>query len=86
MSQPRPVPLSVGDELHLRDEDYRYGAGPLRLRVTAVLDVQRLPDGPWLWVRGVVLTSDGQERHEREALVRLAVLTARVRRKPSTQP
>ena len=27
-------PVNVGDELHLRDQDYRYGSGPLVLRVT----------------------------------------------------
>ena len=86
MSQQRRVPVSVGDELRLRDEDYRYGVGPLRLRVSAVHEVQQLQDGPWLRVRGTVLSSDGRELNERETVVRLATMTVWLRRKPSADP
>jgi hypothetical protein len=34
-------PVGVGDVLHLREPDYRYGAGDLRLRVTAAPSSQR---------------------------------------------
>ena len=60
-----------GDVLHLGDEDYRFGVGPLILRVTEVLQMQRLSDGPWLAVRGVTITWDGRDGDERQVLVRL---------------
>jgi len=72
VSQPKRGPVSVGDELHLRDEDYRYGVGPLRLRVSKMHEIQTLQDGAWLRVAGTVLSKDSQPLGEREALVRLA--------------
>ena len=84
MIQPQRVPVQVGDELHLRDQDYRYGFGPMRLRVTAVGERLQLPDGPWARVRGVTLTSTGEEIAEREALVRLDTVGIWLRRKPAS--
>ena len=67
-------PVHPGDVLHLHDEDYRYGRGALTLRVTAVHHVQRLPDGPWVFLRGTELAADGRELDERDVLVRAAAL------------
>ena len=39
------LPVAVGDVLVLAEEDYRFGIGPLTLRVTALLHVQQLTDG-----------------------------------------
>jgi hypothetical protein len=83
VSQPKRVPVSVGDELHLRDEDYRYGVGPLRLRVAAVHEVQTLSDGAWLRVAGTVLSKEDRELREREALVRLASVGLWLKKRPT---
>jgi hypothetical protein len=83
MTQPKRVPVNVGDELHLRDEDYRYGVGPLRLRVLAVGKAQQLQDRPWIIVRGTVLGRGNRELGEREALVRLATDGLWLRKQPN---
>jgi hypothetical protein len=70
---PEP-PVAAGDVLQLRDEDYRYGRGPLTLRVSAVHTVQRLADGPWVFLRGTELAPDGRELAQRDVLVRVAAL------------
>jgi hypothetical protein len=68
--------VAVGDVVRVEEPDYRYGAGPLLLRVTAVGGVQREPDGAWLNLRGYQLRSDGRETGlpERYALVRVAAI------------
>ena len=68
------IPVRPGEVLRLREEDYMYGLGPLTLRVTAVHHVQRLPDGPWVFLRGVELAWCGRELDERDVLVRAAAL------------
>ena len=70
-------PVKVGDVLKLAEEDYRFGVGSLTLRVTALLHVQELPDGPWLYLRGVTIRWDGSEGAVRQVLVRLAALRRR---------
>ena len=72
-------PVRVGQVLRLAEEDYRFGIGPLTLRVTGLLHVQELSDGPWLYLRGVTIRWDGSEGEPRQVLVRLAAL----RRDPS---
>jgi hypothetical protein len=67
-------PVRVGDVLELAEEDYRFGVGPLKIRVTALLHVQDLGDGPWLYLRGVPIGGDGREGEPRQVLVRLAAL------------
>jgi hypothetical protein len=67
-------PIKVGDVLRLAEEDYRFGVGPLTLRVTALLHVQELQDGPWLYVRGVVVRWDGSDGGVRQVVVRLSAL------------
>ncbi|MEV4515986.1 hypothetical protein AB0K00_44390 [Dactylosporangium sp. NPDC049525] len=60
----------------LDERDYRYGAGPLRLRVEAVDRSGAIAfDGePWLPVRGVRLRRDGTEVGPVQVLVRAAQL------------
>jgi hypothetical protein len=60
----------------LDERDYRYGTGPLRLRVVAVDHAGAVPfDGePWLPVRGVRLRSDGTEIGPVQVLVRATQL------------
>ncbi len=70
--------IQVGQVLRIPESHYLYGLGELRLRVTKVGSVQRLPDGDWLRVVGVQLGRDGSELREREVLVRVSG----VRREP----
>ena len=66
--------VTVGDVLHLRDQDYRYGTGHLILRVTALHHVRRCADGPWVFLRGTALAADGTELDQRDVLVSVAAL------------
>ena len=81
MAGARP-PVEVGDVLHLRDEDYRYGRGRLVLRVLAVHDVRRFPDGLWVFVSGTEIGRGGRETEQRDVLVRVAALGA-ARQRPT---
>jgi hypothetical protein len=67
-------PVRIGQVLELTEDDYRFGVGPLTLRVTALLHVQRLADGPWLYLRGVTIRWDGSDGEVRQVLVRLTAL------------
>jgi hypothetical protein len=70
---PAPTPrLKVGDIVRADEPDYRYGTGPLLLRVTAVGVLQRESDGVWQEVRGQQIHQNGYvEVNERYAWVRL---------------
>lgn len=60
------------------ESDYRFGAGPLRMRVERV-DWNRpvhYDNDSWYEVDGVEVTSDGREIGRRQALVRGRNLTA----------
>jgi hypothetical protein len=72
-------PVRVGDVLVLSEEDYRFGLGPLTIRVTAILQVQQLADGPWVYLRGVPIAWNGHEEESRQVLVRLSALRQRPR-------
>ena len=71
---PTNLPLRVGAVLYLRDDDYRYGRGPLTVRVMALHDVRHYPDGLWLFLRGMALATDGREVEQRDVLVRVTAL------------
>jgi hypothetical protein len=60
--------------IELAEENYRFGLGRLTLRVTALLHVQELADGPWLYLRGITIRWDGSDGDVRQVLVRLASL------------
>ncbi len=72
----RDLPVQVGDVLLVAEPDYAYGAGPLRLRITKILDVVRQTDGPWLNMLGNTIFADGREGLERPVAVRFGVLAA----------
>ncbi len=75
MSRSRSPRIRVGDIVRAEEPDYRYGTGPLLLRVTAVGGVQHEPDGIWQEVRGRTIGWDGRvEANERYAWVRLAAI------------
>jgi hypothetical protein len=67
-------PVRVGQVLTLAENDYRFGLGPLTIRVTALIHVQQLADGPWLYLRGVTIRWNGTDGEVRQVLVRLSAL------------
>jgi hypothetical protein len=71
--------VSIGDVLDLEEDDYRYGTGPLILRVTRVADLRHFTDGAWISLCGMQLRTDGTSVEQREVLVRVATLRARRR-------
>ena len=70
-------PIQPGQVLKIPEDRYLYGVGELRLRVTEVGRVQRMPDGAWLKVKGMELRRDGTEIKEREVLVRVGPVKRR---------
>jgi hypothetical protein len=79
VSQARVPQVKTGDVIRLEEPDYLYGIGPLLLRITAVGNLHREPDGFWLSLRGSPLHPDGREtgQPERYALVRLTAIRIR---------
>lgn len=73
-SAPAGAQQLVGRTLQLGEDDYRFGLGPLTLRVTSIIHLQQLTDGLWLYVRGVQARPDGREGEQRQVLIRVAAL------------
>ncbi|MDG4791668.1 hypothetical protein O7626_38235 [Micromonospora sp. WMMD1102] len=73
---PSTVPdLASGTVLQLRQEDWRYGGHPLRLRVEQVRhDISHYYRDEWIWIVGQRLDGDGLAQGRMEALVRVAAL------------
>lgn len=70
--------LVAGTILELREGDWRYGEHPLCLRVVEVRpDLSHYYRDEWLWVIGEALGPDGAPQGRREALVKVAALSAR---------
>ncbi len=80
--------MPAGHVLTLAEPDYRYGVGPLRLRVERV--DRRHPttyEGEtWFPVEGVQLRADGAELRHRAVLVRAARLVAPPPHRTTAQP
>ncbi|RAO01577.1 hypothetical protein GAR05_01748 [Micromonospora saelicesensis] len=69
------VSVVPGDVVRLAESDYRYAAGPLRLRIVRVgLDLSEWYDGQWVWLEGVEIGPDGQDGAFRQVLGRVAAL------------
>jgi hypothetical protein len=49
------TPLRVGDAIDVHEKDYMYGTGRLILRITKLGKRQRMTDGEWLDLEGLVL-------------------------------
>lgn len=86
MTRPEPAPLvAVGEVVTVAEADYCYGAGPLRLRVTAApADVDH-PGLEWIVLSGREIWYDRGEPRDgrpRTALVRVAALRAARTRRP----
>lgn len=69
--EPR-TPLTVGATIRVPDDAYRFGEGPLTLRITEVLSVGPFEGRVWAEVRGHEVTPDGALRaRARFAFVRV---------------
>jgi hypothetical protein len=66
----------MGEILEFREEDYRYGVGPLIMRIARVdLTSVELYDGDrWHLVEGTQLARDGREIEFRQVTVRARAL------------
>lgn len=69
--------LAPGTVLELREEDWRYGARPLRLRLGEVRhDLSHYYQDEWIWLVGEDLDESGTSRGRIEALVKVTALAA----------
>lgn len=63
----------IGRVLNIDENDYKFGKGPLKLRIQAVLNESELPDGTWLYVRGLEIRWD-ETYKPRQVLIRKSLL------------
>lgn len=69
------VAVVPGDVVHLREQDYQHGCGPLWLRNVCVrLDLSLWYDGEWVWLEGIEMSSHGGAGRFRQVLARVAAL------------
>ena len=69
------VAVVPGDVVHLREQDYQNGCGPLRLRIVHVrLDLSLWYDGQWVWREGIEISPQGRAGRFRQVLARVAAL------------
>ncbi|WLS43274.1 hypothetical protein Q3V37_17810 [Micromonospora profundi] len=69
------VAVAPGDVVHLREQDYQHGSGPLPLRIIGVrLDLSLWYDGQWVWLEGIEMPSPGRAARFRQVLARVGAL------------
>ena len=69
------VAVAPGDVVHLREQDYQHGSGPLRLRIVCVrLDLSLWYDGQWVWLEGIEMPTTGRTGRFRQVLARVGAL------------
>ncbi|MBQ1076478.1 hypothetical protein KBX06_25475 [Micromonospora sp. C31] len=73
----RPTPWPPGTTIRVPDDSYRFGEGPLTLRITEVLSVGPFEGRLWAEVRGHQVDADGTVR-PRERFASIRVDRARV--------
>ncbi len=65
--------LKIGQRIDVAENDYKFGVGRLRLRVTELLGELRLDGAVWARVRGFEICWNGTEAcQDREALIRVS--------------
>ena len=78
--------LKIGDVIEIgNDRDYRYGIGPLILRVTRIDQAQRGADGDWLDLEGLQLRQDGTQISQQPCPVSVRVGGVRLRPGPNAR-
>ncbi|WP_431726944.1 hypothetical protein [Verrucosispora sp. TAA-831] len=55
------ITVRIGDVIEVDDHDYRYGIGPLIVRVTRIGRRLQVADGEWLDLEGLELRRDGTQ-------------------------
>jgi len=79
--------LRIGDVIAISDDrDYRFGVGPLLLRVTRISQGQREADGDWLDLEGLELRQDGTQISQQPRPVSVRVRGVRLRPDPNVRP
>jgi hypothetical protein len=73
---PRPR-LRPGDVVTLKDQDYKFGVGPLSIIVEQILERVMLDAEPWVRVRGLCRRASTDAGAVREIYVRERALPAR---------
>lgn len=76
------ITVKLGDVIEAGDRDYKYGTGPLILRVTRIGGRQRTADGEWLDLDGLELRSDGSQVGSQPRHADVRVTAMRVWRGP----
>ena len=72
--------LKIGDVIEIgSDRDYRYGIGPLILRVTRIGQGQREADCDWLDLEGLQLRQDGTQFSQQPRPISVRVGGVRLR-------
>jgi hypothetical protein len=75
--------LRIGDVITADETDYRYGTGPLILRVTQIGQRVSDPDGEWVDLEGLELRQDGTQISQRPRPVCVRVRGMRFRPGPN---
>ncbi|WP_033345093.1 hypothetical protein [Catenuloplanes japonicus] len=73
---PRPR-LRPGDELALKDTDYKFGVGPLSIVIEQILERVMLDGEPWVRVRGLCRRASTDAGAVREIYLRERALPVR---------
>jgi hypothetical protein len=76
------VALKLGDVIEVDDRNYRFGIGPLILRVTTLGQRKRAADGEWLDLEGLELRRDGSQISEQPRPVSVRLPGVRLRTGP----
>ena len=72
--------LKIGDVIEVADDrDYRFGIGPLFMRVTTLGEPKRGAEGEWLDLEGLELRRDGSQISQRPRSVSVRVPGVRLR-------
>lgn len=73
---PRPR-LRPGDELTLKEQDYKFGVGQLSIVVEQILERATLDGEPWVRVRGLCRRAPTDAGAVREIYLRVSALPVR---------
>jgi hypothetical protein len=69
------VAIRIGDVIELPEDSYKYGKGPIKLRVAKIRrDLLAVYDSKWVWLEGNEILWDGSE--DRRVISILALVAA----------